>query len=153
MQAMKKIPSEDIRTGTHIVIKCYECPLEKIEDTNFIHKFLGDLSEKLGIASIMPPYVFKCEEQDIGSRGISGMVLLNNAHVTVHTFPDSCGCFVDIFSAAGLGFESGLLVSFVLDYFTPASHVLEASDQGQAIPSSIRGSAETLSKSRQDISV
>lgn len=147
---MKKIPSE-IKSGTHIVIKCYECPLEKIQEVSLIHKFLEDLAGKMGLAAIMPPYVFKCEEQDIGSCGISGMVLLNNAHITVHTFPSTQGCFVDIFSAAGLGFESGPLISFILDSFTPASHELELSDQGQDIPSSIRGSAEILSKNRQNI--
>jgi S-adenosylmethionine decarboxylase len=84
--------------GMHLIIDGYGVDPEKANDLNFIFDVLDRTPDEIGMTKIMPPYVFRycgVQEQDMG---ISGIVLIAESHISIHTFPVHGHINIDIFS-------------------------------------------------------
>ena len=55
----------------------------------------GDLPD--GDSKIMPPYVFRYHGEVPEDWGVSGVVLIAESHISIHTFPDKGYLSLDIF--------------------------------------------------------
>uniref|UniRef100_A0A7C3RWF0 Adenosylmethionine decarboxylase n=1 Tax=Dictyoglomus thermophilum TaxID=14 RepID=A0A7C3RWF0_DICTH len=85
--------------GPHLVLDLYGCPKEKLEDVQYIYDLLDELPDMIGMQKIMPPYVMRyVPEDDPLDWGISGVVLIAESHIAIHTWPDLNYASVDIFS-------------------------------------------------------
>ncbi len=104
-----KIEDSQYNFGSHLMLDCYGCPKEKLADMDIIFGVLDTLPEKIGLIKSMPPYVFKYQGKEESEWGLSGFVLIAEAHISIHTFPDEGHVFIDIFS--GKEFD----VDFALD--------------------------------------
>ncbi|MEN2984996.1 MAG: adenosylmethionine decarboxylase [Dictyoglomaceae bacterium] len=92
--------------GPHVVLDFYGCPKELLEDIDYIYEILDELPEKIGMHKIMPPYVMKYfpNEEPI-DWGISGVVLIAESHITIHTWPELKYTSIDIFSCKAFDIE------------------------------------------------
>jgi len=85
--------------GPHLTLDMYGCEKEKLQNVNFIYEFLDALPQKIGMRKIFPPYVIK---YDGGEKpedwGISGIVLIAESHIAIHTYPEKNYASFDIFS-------------------------------------------------------
>jgi len=82
----------------HLIIDGFGVDPEKANDLNFIFDVLDRTPDEIGMTKIMPPYVFRysgVQEQDMG---ISGIVLIAESHISIHTFPIHGHINIDIFS-------------------------------------------------------
>ncbi len=82
----------------HLIIDGYGVDPGKANDLNFIFDVLDRTPDEIGMTKIMPPYVFRycgVQEQDMG---ISGIVLIAESHISIHTFPVHGHINIDIFS-------------------------------------------------------
>ncbi len=79
------------------MLDCYGCSREKLKDAGFIFDFLKSFSDRIKMTRVSEPLVFKysCENTD---WGISGVVLVAESHISIHTFPEKEHAFIDIFS-------------------------------------------------------
>ena len=95
---MKNATEVQYGFGPHLMLDCYGCPREKLGDMDLIFNTLDTFPPKIGMNKIMPPYVFKYVGKVPEDWGISGVVLIAESHISIHTFPDKDHAFIDIFS-------------------------------------------------------
>lgn len=84
--------------GPHLMLDCRGCNLEKIDNLEFVFKFLNELPERIGMTKITQPYVFPYEGLIPEDKGITGTVIIAESHITFHSFTDKDYFFFDVFS-------------------------------------------------------
>jgi len=85
--------------GTHLMLDCYDCSKDKLEDMEHVFQILDSLPDRIKMTKVMTPQVFKYQGRDAEDWGLSGVVLIAESHISIHTFPDTNYAFVDIFSS------------------------------------------------------
>lgn len=99
--------------GPHLTLDLYGCNKKKLKDVGFISNFLDELPGLIGMTKIMPPYVFQYSGLKPEDWGVSGIVLIAESHISIHTFPEKSYASVDIFSCKDFDIEqaSDVIVS------------------------------------------
>jgi S-adenosylmethionine decarboxylase len=120
MKVMKNTTENCYGIGSHLILDCYGCPGEKLEDTSQIYYLLDTFPARLGLTKISSPSVFKHEQESPDESGITGIVLVAEAHVSLHTFPAKGHVFIDIFS--NLDFDADRACRELIDFFGAQSH-------------------------------
>ena len=114
--------------GPHLMLDCYSCNKEKLADMDLLFDTLDKFPEKIGMTKIMPPYVFKYRGTVPEDWGISGVVLIAESHITIHTFPDKDHAFVDIFSCKE--FDTDYAANYMINLFEAKEHEISLSSRG-----------------------
>ncbi len=131
------------------MIDCYDCNKEKLSDMDMIFDTLNKFPEKIGMTKIMPPYVFKYQGVVPEDYGISGVVLIAESHITIHTFPEKRHAFIDIFSCKD--FDTAPATAFMIDLFEAENYDVQLSSRGMEFPKNIQSAAEIVSKERKSL--
>ena len=118
------------------MVDCYGCNKEKLSDIDLIFNALDKMPDQIGMTKIMPPYVFKYQGAVPEDWGVSGVVLIAESHITIHTFPDKLHAFVDIFSCKD--FDTAPATAFVIDLFEAANYDVQLSTRGMEFPHNIQ---------------
>ncbi|MFM7469258.1 MAG: S-adenosylmethionine decarboxylase [Vampirovibrionales bacterium] len=84
--------------GPHLMLDCQQCNLEKISDVAYVFNFLNELPERIGMTKITTPYVFPYSGLVPEDKGITGVVIIAESHLTFHSFTEKDYFFFDIFS-------------------------------------------------------
>ncbi|OGC23009.1 S-adenosylmethionine decarboxylase proenzyme [candidate division WOR-1 bacterium RIFOXYB2_FULL_42_35] len=114
--------------GSHLMLDCYGCPKDKLADVNFIFDLLNDFPKKINTTKIMAPSVFKYQGKAAEDWGVSGVVLIAESHISVHTFPDKQHAFIDVFSCKG--FDTDLAREELIKAFEATTHEVTILDRG-----------------------
>lgn len=78
--------------GRQILVECYECDEEVLNDVSQIETILLEGTRASG-ASIVSHKFHK-----FNPHGVSGMVVIAESHVAIHTWPEYAYAAVDIFT-------------------------------------------------------
>ncbi len=82
----------------HIMLDAYDCESEQANSFMAVNNLLVNLTHKLGMEPVMPPFLlpyYYCDEMEDG--GISAFIVCENgSHITIHTFPFRHCYFIDI---------------------------------------------------------
>jgi S-adenosylmethionine decarboxylase len=118
--------------GPHLILNCYGCSKKKLANVDLVFRALDKFPKKIGMSKVSPPLVFKYSGSN-GSPssddwGISGVVLIPESHITIHTFPERQHAFIDIF--ASREFDASFAVSHLTDLFEASDHEAELSSRG-----------------------
>jgi len=135
--------------GPHLMLDCYGCPKDKLADMDLIFNTLDTFPAKIGMHKIMPPYVFKYFGKVPEDWGISGVVLIAESHISIHTFPDKEHAFIDIFSCKD--FDTDFARKQLLDVFEADHHEVVLLNRGVEFPKSIRRAADLVNRERRGI--
>ena len=84
--------------GPHLMLDCRQCDKEKISDLQYVWNFINTLPDKIGMTKITQPYVFPYEGLIPEDKGITGMVIIAESHITFHSFTEKDYFFFDLFS-------------------------------------------------------
>lgn len=84
--------------GLHLMVDGYGCDLSRLNDEDFIRRFLNEFPEDIGMTKLMSPYVVGYGGTDREACGLSGFVLIAESHVSIHTFPSDGYVSIDVFS-------------------------------------------------------
>ena len=124
------VKNEKIEYGfsPHLFLDCYGCPREKLTDMDLIFEALDKFPKKIGMTKIMSPYVFKYHGSAPEDWGISGMVLIAESHITIHTFPEKEHVFIDVFSCRE--FDASFAAVYMIDLFGATAHEVQLSSRG-----------------------
>ncbi|KAF0133428.1 MAG: S-adenosylmethionine decarboxylase [Candidatus Saganbacteria bacterium] len=114
--------------GPHLMFDLYGCNKEKLSDMDLIFDTLDKFPTRMGMNKIMPPYVFKYTGSVPEDWGISGVVLIAESHITIHTFPDKDHAFIDIFSCKD--FNTDFATSYMINLFEAKEHEVSLSARG-----------------------
>jgi len=94
------------------MLEAYNCPPEVLNDANLAYKILDELPEKIGMHKLIKPYVVFAEgneKKDPG--GWSGFVIIQESHVSLHTFIKRRFVTVDVYSCRDFDTD------FAIEYF------------------------------------
>ena len=95
----------------HLIIDGFGSNRELLESEELVYQFLDDYPAQIGMTKVAPPHVFRY----IGSKpqdwGISGLVIIAESHISIHTFPERCYVNIDVFSCKD--FDAGQAIQDV----------------------------------------
>lgn len=120
--------------GPHLILEAYGCPKAKLADLNLLSKVLDSYPEQLQMTKIMPPYVFTYHGVVPDDWGVSGVVLIAESHISIHTFPEKQFVTLDIFSCRE--FDVDEAIQFFCDNFEPTSYDQQVLMRGREFPRS-----------------
>lgn len=136
--------------GPHLLLEAYGSPKEKLADIGMISDLLDVFPDRLQMTKIMPPYVFKYDGgQSKEDWGVSGVVLIAESHIALHTFPEKEFFTLDIFSCKE--FDVRNAVDFVLDKLEPVHFDEAVLSRGREFPKSIGRAAKVIHQERRRI--
>lgn len=129
--------------GPHLMLDCYGCPRERLEDLDLVYKILDQYPDAIGMHKIMPPYVFRYSGLKPEDWGISGVVLIAESHITIHTFPEKGYASIDVFSCKEFDLEYA--TNYIIQAFDAKSFERNHINRGRDFPKDI-GVALRLTK-------
>ena len=118
--------------GPHITIDLKGCPKEILADYELHFNFLKILPEVIGMTPITQPYVFPYSGLVPEDKGITGILIIAESHLSVHSFEEKGYCFIDIFSCKPFDYE--LAIQKTLEIFKPTSHEINVVQRGKDFP-------------------
>ena len=136
--------------GPHLLLEAYGSPKEKLSNLGVISDLLDTYPQKLEMHKIMPPYVFKYDGGEVKEDwGISGVVLIAESHIALHTFPEKEFFTLDIFSCKD--FDVRMAVDIALDILEPVHFDETVITRGREFPRSIGRAAKVVHQERRRI--
>ena len=118
--------------GPHITLDLKGCPKEVLSDYNLHFNYLKSLPELIHMTPITQPYVFPYSGLVPEDKGITGIVIIAESHISVHSFEDKGYCFIDIFSCKD--FDVDKAVEYTLELFKPTSFTKNIVERGIDFP-------------------
>lgn len=91
--------------GPHLIIDGSKCDTAKLGDRLLIERILTDFPRAIGMTRIGGPYMFEYQAPDPAYSGVSGLVVIAESHIAIHTFPDLDYFTMDIFSCKNFDHE------------------------------------------------
>ncbi len=85
--------------GLHQTLDCYKCDEESLNDLETVSRFLNELVFSIGMRKMLEPVVMYAPpvtEKDGG--GVSGFVMVNESHISIHTFTNRRFLTMDVYS-------------------------------------------------------
>ncbi len=86
--------SQSTRTplGRHILVEYYDCDPAALNDAALIRNAMEEAARKAG-ATVISSHVHRFSPQ-----GVSGVTIIAESHLTIHTWPEKGYAAVDIFT-------------------------------------------------------
>jgi S-adenosylmethionine decarboxylase len=78
--------------GIHLLIELWSCNRQKIDEMNYLERIMTEAAEAAGAT------VLKTAFQDFNPQGVSGVVVIAESHLTIHTWPEYGYAAIDIFT-------------------------------------------------------
>jgi S-adenosylmethionine decarboxylase proenzyme len=78
--------------GTHILIELYDCDRDILNDAKRIEKYMNESAVESG-ATIVSSHT-----NLFNPHGVSGVVIIAESHITIHTWPEHGYAAVDAFT-------------------------------------------------------
>lgn len=88
--------------GQHILLELYDCPAQLLEQPPTSEAILLAAAEK------MKATVVSAHFHAFSPYGVSGVVVIAESHLTIHTWPEYGYAAVDVFSCGPLDLEAGI---------------------------------------------
>lgn len=104
--------------GPHLTLDLSGCNKEKLGDLNLIFNLLTELPDKICMTKITQPYIFHYSGLLPEDKGITGMVIIAESHVSIHTFEEKGYVFIDVFSCKP--FKNYSDENTIIEYFKNA---------------------------------
>lgn len=119
--------------GPHLLFDLSECQdIEKLRDNAFIKEFLLKLVDICKMTLIMGPHTHKFRGDDMDQDGISGILVIAESHISIHTAPENKTCSIDIFSCKDFDYWEG--ISYIVSSFKPLRFHYDIVQRGNSFP-------------------
>ncbi len=118
--------------GPHLMLDLSGCPKDKLEDLGLIYSILDELPTKIGMTKIIPPYVFKYNGLVPEDKGITGIVVIAESHISIHTFSEKNFVFVDVFSCKE--FDTLYATNYILEKLDCRDYAIHVEHRGTSFP-------------------
>ena len=87
-----QIPSATEMVGKHCILELYDCDSAKLDDEAFLRSAITNAAKRAG-ATLLNLITHRFEPQ-----GVTGLALLAESHISIHTWPESGYAAVDVFT-------------------------------------------------------
>jgi len=121
--------------GPHLMLDLNDCNSAVLDDLEACFRLLNELPEKIGMTKITQPYVFRYRGLVPEDEGITGVTIIAESHISLHTYPKKNFVFVDIFSCKPFDVEGAR--DHVIQFFQSKSPTVYVQERGAAFPSAV----------------
>lgn len=118
--------------GPHITLDLKGCPRETLSNYDLHFNYLKSLPELINMTPITQPYVFPYSGLVPEDKGITGIVIIAESHISVHSFEEKGYCFIDIFSCKDMDVERAIQIT--IDMFKPEDYEINIVKRGKDFP-------------------
>jgi S-adenosylmethionine decarboxylase len=118
--------------GPHITIDLKGCPKETLSNYELHFNYLKSLPELINMTPITQPYVFPYSGLVPEDKGITGIVIIAESHISIHSFEEKGYSFIDIFSCKDMDVEKAIRIT--LDMFKPEDYEINIVKRGKDFP-------------------
>lgn len=118
--------------GPHLMLDTYGCEREKLENMGVVASILDELPSVIDMTKLMPPYVFKYPARWRKIGGVSGVILVAEGHISIHTFPKMGYLSLDIFSCND--FNVDCATEFIVTKFKVSRYAKKLVTRGREFP-------------------
>ena len=81
--------------GRHVIAEFYECNVKKIEDVAFVQEAM------IGAAKATKATIVDVIFHSFNPYGVSGVIVIAESHLAIHTWPEYGFASVDIYTCGG----------------------------------------------------
>ena len=82
--------------GRHVIAELWQCDFDKLNDMDFIEQTFVDAALKSGAE------VREVAFHKFAPQGVSGVVIISESHLTIHSFPEHGYASVDVYTCGDL---------------------------------------------------
>ena len=82
--------------GRHVIAELWQCDFDKLNDMDYIEKTFVDAALKSGAE------VREVAFHKFAPQGVSGVVIISESHLTIHSFPEHGYASVDVYTCGDL---------------------------------------------------
>ncbi len=82
--------------GRHVISELWGCDYNKLNDMDFIERLLVDAALKSGAE------VREVAFHKFAPQGVSGVVIISESHLTIHSFPEHGYASIDVYTCGNL---------------------------------------------------
>ena len=118
--------------GPHITIDLKGCPKEVLSNYDLHFEYLKKLPSLIQMTPITQPYVFPYSGLIPSDKGITGIVIIAESHISIHSFEEKGYSFIDIFSCKNFDIDKAIKIT--TDLFKPESYELNVVERGKDFP-------------------
>lgn len=97
--------------GQHIILEFYECIPHYLDDTSFLENTFRQAASAMGATILSSSF------HPFSPIGVSGVVIIKESHLTVHTWPEYAYAAIDIFTCGEL--ETDMGIQYLKDSLCP----------------------------------
>ncbi len=99
--------------GEHVTIDGYGGDKQKLNDKELVLGCLNDLPGLLGMQKLAQPEIYFSKGNDLKDPGgWTGIVVVAESHISIHTFPERCFLSADVYTC-----KNGMDKEFIFSYF------------------------------------
>lgn len=118
--------------GLHLMIDAYGIDPLKLADVTLLFNTLNRLPEKIGMRKLGVPQIAEVDEK--GKEGISGMLMIYESHISIHTFPKREYLSMDLYSCKP--FDSQQVIAIMRAAYAPKELETREIPRGTMYPAS-----------------
>ncbi len=129
-EVSRRVPAESQGYfGPHLMLDGLAADPERLNDMRLVYRFLDELPEKIGMKKITTPYVIPyVGEEKPEDAGITGMVIIAESHISIHTFPQKGFVTIDVYSCRSFNQEDA--IAFAKELFGIERCEVQAIERG-----------------------
>ncbi|MFM1799033.1 MAG: S-adenosylmethionine decarboxylase proenzyme [Cyanobacteriota bacterium] len=86
------VPAVSETVGKHCILELYDCDSAKLDDESFLRTTITSAAQRAG-ATLLQLITHRFDPQ-----GVTGLALLAESHISIHTWPESGYAAVDVFT-------------------------------------------------------
>ncbi|WP_181349795.1 adenosylmethionine decarboxylase [Thalassobacillus sp. CUG 92003] len=94
--------------GRHVIAELWNCNEAKLNDINFIEKVFVDAALKSGAE------VREVAFHKFAPHGVSGVVIISESHLTIHSFPEHGYASIDVYTC-GDRIDPNIAAGFIVE--------------------------------------
>lgn len=98
--------------GRHLVISYVGCDQAAIENETLLKDKMEEAARASGVT------ILSSSHHHFQPKGLTQVLLLSESHASIHTYPESGSCFVDLFTC-GTSWEMERFEAVLSDYLKP----------------------------------
>ncbi|MBU5677532.1 adenosylmethionine decarboxylase [Alkaliphilus sp. MSJ-5] len=83
------------KLGTHILAEFYNCNLDTLNDHKLIEKYMVEAAKTANATVVTSNFHM------FNPWGVSGVVVIQESHLTIHTWPEYGYASIDVFTCGG----------------------------------------------------
>ena len=93
--------------GRHVISELWGCDFEKLNDMEYIEKTFVDAALKSGAE------VREVAFHKFAPQGVSGVVIISESHLTIHSFPEHGYASIDVYTCGDL--DPNIAADYIAD--------------------------------------